>query len=94
MKTTYHIALSTDSKTLEYAYTAWLTLIVRTLTNNRIKLLNDLEIEEEIEKGLTIISSLEDIYYLEENANESDIQRQLADIQRKKGNTSFIAKGI
>ena len=83
-ETTYHIALSTDSKTLEYAYTAWLTLIVRTLTNNRIKLLNDLEIEEEIEKGLTIISSLEDIYYLEENANESDIQRQLADIQRKK----------
>lgn len=81
---TYHIALSTDSKTLEYAYTAWLTLIVRTLTNNRIKLLNDLKIEEEIEKGLTIISSLEDIYYLEENANESDIQRQLADIQRKK----------
>lgn len=77
-------ALSTDSKTLEYAYTAWLTLIVRTLTNNRIKLLNDLEIEEEVEKGLTIISSLEDIYYLEENANESDIQRQLADIQRKK----------
>lgn len=83
-ETTYHIALSTDSKTLEYAYTAWLTLIVRTLTNNRIKLLNDLEIEEEIEKGLTIISSLEDIYYLEENADESDIQRQLADIQRKK----------
>ena len=83
-ETTYHIALSTDSKTLEYAYTAWLTLIVRTLTNNRIKLLNDIEIEEEIEKGLTIISSLEDIYYLEENANESDIQRQLADIQRKK----------
>lgn len=83
-ETTYHIALSTDSKTIEYAYTAWLTLIVRTLTNNRIKLLNDLEIEEEIEKGLTIISSLEDIYYLEENANESDIQRQLVDIQRKK----------
>ena len=94
-ETTYHIALSTDSKTLEYAYTAWLTLIVRTLTNNRIKLLNDLwRLRKRFEKGLTIISSLEDIYYLEENANESDIQRQLADIQRKKGNTSFTAKGI
>lgn len=84
-ETAYKTALDTDTKTIEYAYTAWLTLIIKTILNKKVEILGEKEIEEEIQKALTIVSNLEDIYILGDNVDDEDeSRRKLDDIERKK----------
>jgi len=47
----YSTALNTDTKTIEYSYTAWLTLIIKTLLYKKIKILKEKEIDEEFQKA-------------------------------------------
>lgn len=81
----YNTALNTDTKTIEYSYTAWLTLIIKTVLYKRLEILKEKEVEEEIQKALTIISNLEDIYILGDNFDDEDeCRKKLDDIERKK----------
>ena len=82
--TTLKIAVETDTKTIEYAYTAWLTLIFKAVLSNKVTILKDSEIADEIQKGLTIISNLEDLYLLNNDSDEEEISKKMEDIARKK----------
>ncbi|MBV4449257.1 hypothetical protein KM792_06175 [Clostridium tyrobutyricum] len=82
---TRQIALGSNSKTVEYACTAWLTLIVKLLDKLRkYDVFSTSEIEEYVGTGQDLISDLEEIYILSEKENNYDYDDQLDDLVRKK----------
>jgi hypothetical protein len=82
---TRQIALGANSKTVEYACTAWLTLIVKLLNKSRnYDVFSTKEIEEYVETGLDLILDLEEIYILSEKENNFDYEEQLDNLIRKK----------
>jgi hypothetical protein len=82
---TRQIALGANSKTVEYACTAWLTLIVKLLDkSHKYGVFSTSEIEEYVETAQDLISDLEEIYILSEKENNFDYDDQLDDLVRKK----------
>jgi len=60
-------------------------LIIKTVLYKRLEILKEKEVEDEIQKALTIVSNLEDIYILGDNFDdEAECRKKLDDIERKK----------
>lgn len=83
------IASEVDIVTYEYAYTAHLTLIVKTILNHKDLLSKD-EIEKELQKAFEIISNLEDLYLVLDTTDKEAKKNKLEDIERKRNSLQAV----
>lgn len=83
--TTHKMAIGYNSKTVEYAYTAWLSLIVRLLIESKkYNMFTDSEIDKYIETSLSLISELEEFFLLSGKDDLVENEDIFNDLSRKK----------
>lgn len=82
---TRNIAIGVNSKNLEYACTAWLSLITNLLIKSRFySILSNEELSDHVERALDLISELEEIFVLNSKENGEKVAALINDLMRKK----------